>query len=167
MTYTFNEGSYSLKEKATIKKELCLRGISPNLCDSISRGKCDCLKYLNYIASLKEYPCIKDKRWVDGKEYSEDEFDIVDNGSAKNTDWKVPMEQYARLKEPVESKLTIKEECEQMYAQIKNAEERLKTLRAECKHLETFEGNYSYRPGAINKATICSDCGAALKINFQ
>lgn len=27
------------------KKEICIRGVSPNLCDSISKGNCDCLKY--------------------------------------------------------------------------------------------------------------------------
>lgn len=60
---------------------------------------------------------------------------------------------------------SIKTECELMYAQIKAAEERLKELREICKHEKTFEGNYSWRPGAIMPATICSDCGAL--VNFK
>lgn len=57
----------------------------------------------------------------------------------------------------------IKIECEKMYAQISEAENRLKFLRANCKHLKTFEGNYSWRIGAIQRAEICSDCGSLIK----
>lgn len=52
----------------------------------------------------------------------------------------------------------IKKECELMYEQISKAEARLSELRKLCKHENTFEGNYSYRPGAIYPAIICSDC---------
>jgi len=57
----------------------------------------------------------------------------------------------------------IKKECEQMYSQIKNAEERLKELRKECKHEKTFEGNYSWRIGAIQLADICEYCGELIR----
>ena len=56
----------------------------------------------------------------------------------------------------------IKEQCELMYAQIKNAETRLKTLREECKHEHTFQGNYSWRVGSIEKAIICSYCNTPI-----
>lgn len=53
----------------------------------------------------------------------------------------------------------IKLETEKMYAQIKSAEERLKELRTICRHEKTFEGNYSWRIGAIHLADICEYCG--------
>lgn len=53
----------------------------------------------------------------------------------------------------------IKTECEQMYLQIQEAEDRLVELRKICKHENTFEGNYSWRPGAISVEEICSYCG--------
>lgn len=53
----------------------------------------------------------------------------------------------------------IKIECEKMYVQIKSAEDQLKELRAICKHEKTFEGNYSWRIGAIQRADICEYCG--------
>lgn len=56
----------------------------------------------------------------------------------------------------------IKQECEKMYAQIKQAEELLKEVRAICKHPNTFEGNYSWRIGALQQADICSDCGSLI-----
>ena len=59
--------------------------------------------------------------------------------------------------------IEIKQECEKMYAQIKQAEERLKEMREICKHPNTFEGNYSWRIGVIQKAKICSDCGSLIK----
>lgn len=43
----------------------------------------------------------------------------------------------------------IKNECEAQYAAIETAKNRLKELRNVCKHEETFEGNYSWRIGAI------------------
>lgn len=58
----------------------------------------------------------------------------------------------------------IKNECELQFAQIKNAEERLKELRSICKHEETFVGNYSWRPGAVNAAEICTFCITPVKI---
>lgn len=61
----------------------------------------------------------------------------------------------------------IKSECEFQYAQIKNAEERLKELRAICKHENTFGGNWSWRIGSIEPATICSDCGSLIKLNHS
>lgn len=57
----------------------------------------------------------------------------------------------------------IKSECEKMYSQIKSAKERLDELRKICKHENTFEGNYSWRPGAICLAEICSYCGEIIK----
>jgi hypothetical protein len=58
----------------------------------------------------------------------------------------------------------IKENCTTAYADIKAADEMLEAMRGICKHPETFEGDYSWRIGCIDKATICSDCGAV--INF-
>lgn len=50
-------------------------------------------------------------------------------------------------------------DAESQYTTIKAAEERLKELRDTiCKHEETFEGNYSWRVGAIEAATICKFC---------
>lgn len=60
----------------------------------------------------------------------------------------------------------IKAEYERRCAEIKHREERIKELRHECKHPNTFEGNYSWRVGAIVPATICSDCGESIKIHF-
>ena len=57
----------------------------------------------------------------------------------------------------------IKAECEKMYAQIKTAEERLQELREECKHEKTFEGNYTWRIGVIERADICEYCGRFIK----
>jgi hypothetical protein len=59
----------------------------------------------------------------------------------------------------------IKSECEHIYAQTKSMEERLKELRTICKHPVTHEGMYSYRPGSISPAEICSDCGELVKYN--
>lgn len=56
----------------------------------------------------------------------------------------------------------IKEECELQYNQIKNAEARLKELRSLCKHENTFEGNYSYRVGVVERALICSYCNTPI-----
>jgi len=57
----------------------------------------------------------------------------------------------------------IKSECEQLYSQIETAKKRLEELRKICKHENTFEGNYSWRPGAISLAEICSDCREIIK----
>jgi methyl coenzyme M reductase subunit D len=57
----------------------------------------------------------------------------------------------------------IKIECEKMYLQIKEAEDRLAEIRKICKHENTFEGNYSWRPGAMFLAEICSDCKELVK----
>ena len=57
----------------------------------------------------------------------------------------------------------IRKEAELMYDKIKKAEDRLREIRSVCPHLNKFEGNYSWRPGAISPAEICSDCGELLK----
>lgn len=59
-------------------------------------------KWNDHIASLKSYPCIKDKKWVDKKEYAENEFEIISDemrifGNAPK------FQHFARLKEPIES----------------------------------------------------------------
>lgn len=59
----------------------------------------------------------------------------------------------------------IKADCELQYKVISDAQLRLKQLRAECNHEETFEGNYSWRVGSIEPATICSFCGECIKIH--
>ncbi len=53
----------------------------------------------------------------------------------------------------------IKEQRDILYKNIKDAEDGLKILRSICKHPNTFEGNYSWRIGACDRANICSDCG--------
>ncbi len=58
----------------------------------------------------------------------------------------------------------IKEQIYAEYAKIKEAEGKLKELREACKHEETFEGNYSWRVGAVNKALICAHCEKMIKI---
>lgn len=59
----------------------------------------------------------------------------------------------------------IKADCEAQYEAIKSAESRLRIFRAACPHTETHEGNYSWRIGCIDPATICSSCGTCIKIN--
>jgi len=59
----------------------------------------------------------------------------------------------------------IKADCELQYKAISDARLRLKQLRAACNHEKTFEGNYSWRAGSIEPATICSFCGECIKIN--
>jgi predicted TIM-barrel fold metal-dependent hydrolase len=61
----------------------------------------------------------------------------------------------------------IKKECEENFNKIKEANDRLAELRKICKHTNRFIGNYSWRPGAIEEAMICSDCGELIKyLNF-
>lgn len=57
----------------------------------------------------------------------------------------------------------IKKECVENYDKIKKCEVRLEELRLICKHENTYEGNYSWRPGAIQKAEICSYCNKLIK----
>lgn len=57
----------------------------------------------------------------------------------------------------------IKKEVDKMYEQISSAEKRLKQLRAICTHTEHKECNYSWRPGVIQKADICSFCGEFIR----
>lgn len=58
----------------------------------------------------------------------------------------------------------IKENCDKAYADIQTAKNMLKEMRKICLHPNTFYGKYSYRIGALNDATICSDCGDVIKI---
>lgn len=53
----------------------------------------------------------------------------------------------------------IKYRKEMMELEIKGLTAQLKELRNICAHPNTFEGNYSWRIGAFDKAIICSDCG--------
>lgn len=57
----------------------------------------------------------------------------------------------------------IKIECEAQYLAIKIAHAKLAELRLLCKHTTTFNGNYSWRVGAVSEATICSDCGMVIQ----
>jgi len=54
----------------------------------------------------------------------------------------------------------IKQEKDRLCDKIRRAEERLNELKVQCSHPHTFEGNYSWRIGVIQKANICSDCGS-------
>lgn len=60
----------------------------------------------------------------------------------------------------------IKQTCDIAYQMIKDAEKALKEMRDLCTHPDTFGGNYSYRVGSIYPATICSDCGQVLRIDY-
>lgn len=46
---------------------------------------------------------------------------------------------------------------------IRRAKENLEAIQKWCKHEETFEGNWSWRPGAMHPAVICSFCGSCVK----
>ena len=56
----------------------------------------------------------------------------------------------------------IKEQVDQCYLDIHTAEDKLEKLRKECKHEETYIGNYSWRPGRIDKVTMCKFCGEVI-----
>ncbi len=53
----------------------------------------------------------------------------------------------------------IKVACEHLFTVIKMSEDKLSEIRKICKHEKTYEGNYSWRPGAIQLADICEYCG--------
>lgn len=57
----------------------------------------------------------------------------------------------------------IKQLCEANYKKIKRANEKLEELRKICQHPNTHEGLWSWRPGSIEPAIICSDCGKLVK----
>ena len=59
----------------------------------------------------------------------------------------------------------IKADCEKQYKAIEDARIRLKNLRDICKHEHTYQGNYSWRPGSIQPAEICSYCNELIKYN--
>lgn len=59
----------------------------------------------------------------------------------------------------------IKAVCNRQYEHIEYANQRLQDMRSHCKHPKTIEGNYSYRVGVVQPATICSDCGELIRIN--
>ena len=61
----------------------------------------------------------------------------------------------------------IKAECEQAYQNIKVQEDKINQLQADCKHPNKHEGNYSYRPGSIASAIICSDCNKLIYTDWQ
>lgn len=58
---------------------------------------------------------------------------------------------------------TIKENIQYWQEAIKTAEKEIKALRKACKHIKTFEGIWSWRPGAMNPAEICNECGSLIK----
>lgn len=58
----------------------------------------------------------------------------------------------------------IRKECELIYQTIKNSNDRLDEIRKICTHVSTFNGHYSWRPGTIEDAIICSDCNVLIEI---
>lgn len=64
---------------------------------------------------------------------------------------------------PTLSPEQISVECTKQYASIKIAEEKLRQIRQVCKHEHTFEGDYSWRPGAVEKSVICTYCHEVIK----
>lgn len=77
----------------------------------------------------------------------------------------IEQEQPTAPKQESKEEMTIKEECQMCYETIEIMNKLLKELRERCKHEQTFEGNYSWRIGSIEPATICSDCGEVIKIH--
>jgi hypothetical protein len=61
-------------------------------------------------------------------------------------------------------KTSIKDICEAAYNDIREAEKALEIARKECTHENTHVGNYSWRVGCIDEATLCSDCGELIKL---
>lgn len=59
----------------------------------------------------------------------------------------------------------IKAACEFNFDQIAKSHEKIDVLQQLCKHEETYEGNYSWRIGCIDPATICSYCNKVIKIH--
>ena len=57
----------------------------------------------------------------------------------------------------------IKIETEKNYKQIAKSQARLEELRSICKHEKTYEGNYSWRIGAMQLAEICEYCGEMIR----
>lgn len=57
----------------------------------------------------------------------------------------------------------IKSEKERCFEQIEQCDKRLEEIREECKHEKTFEGNYSWRVGCIQRADICEYCGKKVR----
>lgn len=58
----------------------------------------------------------------------------------------------------------IKAEVDKLNGGILFAQSRLNELREEiCKHEKIFEGNYSWRPGVIQRADICDYCGKVMR----
>ena len=53
----------------------------------------------------------------------------------------------------------IKSKKKKFFKIIKKANSDLEILREKCTHPNTKGCNYSYGPGMISPATICSDCG--------
>lgn len=60
----------------------------------------------------------------------------------------------------------ITEICEKARKTIADAEAALRTAQAACKHEDTFEGQWSWRIGSTNPATICSICGGLVKLHI-
>lgn len=57
----------------------------------------------------------------------------------------------------------IQRDCEREYTKIRLAEKSLSLLRQSCGHEDTYEGYYSWRPGAQSRAIICSYCLTPIK----
>jgi hypothetical protein len=58
----------------------------------------------------------------------------------------------------------IKEKWQELQNIIEIAKVKIKVLQAACKHPNTFQGEYSYKPGSMQDVIICQDCGSILKL---
>lgn len=58
----------------------------------------------------------------------------------------------------------IKSIKEQLFKTIEDSRKELEKLRKICTHPKTFVGKYSWRPGRIDNAEICEDCGELIKV---
>lgn len=61
----------------------------------------------------------------------------------------------------------IKSKKKKLFKIIEQANLDLKILRKGCEHPNTEGCNYSYGPGRISPATICSDCGELVDSEFN
>lgn len=71
-TARYNAIDNSLQELPAVKKEICLRGISPGLCSSILGMDCDCKVYEDHVKSLRRIPCSPEcDKWTNGDTLTE------------------------------------------------------------------------------------------------
>lgn len=71
------------------------------------------------------------------------------------------------VKKPNNPQTKINKKKLKFYKQVADANKQLEKLRSICKHPNTEECNYSYGPGRISRAIVCSDCGELIESEFN